>query len=76
MAHYRVYLLDDYGNIFVGCDAEYTSDAEALARAADVLAAVEHIADQMEVWSGRRRVGSVAASIRKIDAKPTMPWFG
>jgi hypothetical protein len=61
MAHYRIYLLDDYGKIFVGSDAECATDADALDRAAGLLAAAQDIADQSEVWCGARCVGSVSA---------------
>jgi hypothetical protein len=71
MAHYRIYLLDDYGRIFVGSDAECVGDAEALDRAAETLADVGHLSDQAEVWIGARSVGLVSA-----PAKPCGPSLG
>jgi hypothetical protein len=57
MAHYRIYLLNEDGKIFVGADAICLNDAEALSRAAATLTANQHISDQTEVWSGARCVG-------------------
>jgi hypothetical protein len=65
MAHYRIYLLDDYGRIFVGSDAECVNDAAALDHAAEKLADVEHLSDQAEVWSGARSVGLVSAPAKQ-----------
>jgi len=64
-ARYRIYLLDDYGEIFLGCDAEWASDAEVLARAASMLAEVEPIFDQAEVWLDAKCVGWVCAPTRQ-----------
>jgi hypothetical protein len=69
MAHYRIYLLNDYGKIFVGYDAECVNDAEVLGQAAAMLAEVGHIADQTEVWSGARCVGSISISAKQITPR-------
>jgi hypothetical protein len=74
MAHYRIYLLDDHGRIFVGYDADCAHDAQALARAAAMLAEAGHITDQTEVWSGARCVGSIAAPAKRLGPSLGTPF--
>lgn len=69
MLQYRIYLLDDYGKIFVGSDTECVSDAEALSHAARILARVERICDQAEVWRGAKCVGSVSAPMKQLGPR-------
>jgi hypothetical protein len=62
MADYRIYRLDASGHIVWAQDACCATDDEALAAATRELKA----AQQVEVWTGARRVGQVSGTSRAI----------
>lgn len=62
MADYRIYQLDTDGDIVAGFDARCPSDEAACLEAARV--ADGH--PRVEVWSGTRRVATLAAASRRL----------